>query len=89
MVKATVPDPFWMTPAKLVLVFNPPVVKVPVVDAAKLVTVPPEPETSESEPMVSLKPCKSRIPPEFTDTADFKPNAPEVGVAPPTVAIPA
>ena len=86
LVKATVPDPLWMMPAKLVLsaCFRPwSRVMLP---AVELVTVPPEPETSDNEPMVSLKACKSRVALEATVTAEFTPNAPEVGDAPPTVA---
>ena len=67
MVSATVPAPSWITPAKLVLVLSPPVVKTGEPDTPLLTVVP---LTPASEPIVSLLPFRSSVAPlTVKDTA--------------------
>ena len=65
------PVPFWITPAKLVEELAPPVVNVAAVELL-LVTVPPVPA---NEPMLLLKPARSRVVPLDRVTAEFVPKA--------------
>ena len=65
---AVVPDPFWITPLKVVEVLLPPAVSVLVV-AEELVTVP----LPASEPMERSKPARSSE--ALAVTAELLPNA--------------
>ena len=68
LVNRVVPDPFWITPLKVVEVLLPPVVSVFVV-AVELLTAP----LPASEPMEISKPFRSSVP--FAVTAELLPNA--------------
>ncbi len=71
LVSETVPLPFWMVPAKLVVPLLPPAVSVAGV-GEPFVTVPPAPA---SEPMVRLLPFRSRVPPLDSVVAERLPKA--------------
>ena len=75
LVRATVPEPFSITPAKLVEVLSPPVVRVAVVRVVEFVTRP-VPLTAEArEPMETLMPARSSVAPVDKVTAEPVPKA--------------
>ena len=75
LVRARVPEPFSITPAKLVEVMSPPVVSVAVVRVVEFVTRP-VPLTAEArEPMATLLPARSSVVPVDKVTAEPVPKA--------------
>ena len=73
-----------MTPLKDVVLLSSPVVSVALL-APLFVTVPPAPPTSESDPIVLLKPLRSSVAPRLTAKAEFC----ERPVADPAASVPA
>ena len=91
LVRATVPEPFSITPAKLVEVLSPPVVSVAVVKAVEFVTRPVPPRAEAREPMVTLMPARSKVAPVDKVSAEPAPKAlvlPAFKVPPLTVVAP-
>ena len=75
LVRATVPEPFSITPAKLVEVLSPPVVSVAEVDVVEFVTRPVPPNEEAREPMATLLPARSSVAPVDKVTAEPVPKA--------------
>ena len=75
LVRATVPEPFSITPAKLVEVLSPPVVSVAVVNAVEFVTRPVPPSAEARKPMATLLPARSNVAPVDKVTAEPAPKA--------------
>ena len=75
LVRARVPEPFSITPAKLVEVMSPPVVSVAVVNAVEFVTRPVPPSAEARVPMATLMPARSSVAPVDKVTAEPVPKA--------------
>ena len=69
-VSAIAPAPSLISPLNVVFVPSLPTVNVDA-EVAELVTVPPEPLKSESEPIAGLKPSRSSVAPAATETGEF------------------
>ena len=75
LVRARVPEPFSITPAKLVEVLSPPVVSVAVVRVVEFVTRPVPPSAEARVPMATLMPARSSVAPVDKVTAEPAPKA--------------